>query len=964
MKYLTGHPFCLTPLLWLGATLSAHAVLSMPDALNRNWGQDATVATPAQVLAEAGAAVDNTYSASLTFTVTMEYHTLNNGTGSDAFAAFHLWNGATEKVGIGDSWNATNWGGFNFNGPDDFSAGGGPFPLTINTPEAITIRIDYVAGGDDTMTVTFRGADNVRTGDFSFDRIIARSGNNTTSFTGMTLSLGSGDADGDGMTDGWETVYGLDPNDPSDASEDILDNDGLTNLQEFQNNAFPNNPDTDGDGLLDGPEVEVHGTLANNTDSDGDQLLDGAEVAGTTLANNADTDGDGYSDSQELAAGTNPNLITSVPTRYIQKFNGFGNGDTIFVDGSRLQNNNGIASVQNGALRLTQAGNNGAASVLRVPPLSGSSLGWVASFDVRIRNNRGTGEPADGLSFSYGALPATGLAPVSEEGWTGTDNHISYEIDTYDDLGVERGVNLAEQAEGNPQADLVGGFTNGRILNPGTEVAGTVICTFRPDPVNIGQSLASFTTTGLVTNAAFNELAALLDGMDAYTFALAARTGGLNESVLIDNLAVVAGANSDTDGDTLPDAWEYGQIGSLSQTAISNTDGDAFNNAAELANGTSPVASDSDGDGLSDSNEVTVHLTNPNVADPDLDTISDSEEIILGADGFVTNPNLADTDGDTFSDEEEIADGADPTNAASFPGPTLVLYYPFDVQNGTTVANGAGGIAGSIVGGGSYTAGQSAAFGTAFLANRTGANDARVETGLSATQLGLLSKYTVMAWVRWDGTSGADDQMIFGQVGGTPQLHHGLRLNGGGTNDVHFGHWGNDVGDSGSVTQGVWVHLAWSWNGLQGKTFVNGVEAANTDGDQEGPLESSAVNRIVAVAFSDLGGSFNGAVDEAKVFDLDMTAAQILAASAGPASSSMRVSNVTYDAITSRLLLTVQGIPAGPTFHLRSSTTLQGWIPLTPAINFNSATPQPLSVPVTPGSIPKQFFRVQDGVSP
>ena len=43
----------------------------------------------------------------------------------------------------------------------------------------------------------------------------------------------AGDADGDGMTNGWETQYGLNPNNAADATGD-LDNDGVNNLLEFR----------------------------------------------------------------------------------------------------------------------------------------------------------------------------------------------------------------------------------------------------------------------------------------------------------------------------------------------------------------------------------------------------------------------------------------------------------------------------------------------------------------------------------------------------------------------------------------------------------------------------------------------------------------------------------------------------------------------------------------------------------
>ncbi len=62
------------------------------------------------------------------------------------------------------------------------------------------------------------------------------------------------DTDEDGMDDDWENEHGFDPNDPTDAGLDA-DGDGLSNLAEFQWGCDPLDPDTDGDGQLDGAEV-------------------------------------------------------------------------------------------------------------------------------------------------------------------------------------------------------------------------------------------------------------------------------------------------------------------------------------------------------------------------------------------------------------------------------------------------------------------------------------------------------------------------------------------------------------------------------------------------------------------------------------------------------------------------------------------------------------------------------------
>ena len=70
------------------------------------------------------------------------------------------------------------------------------------------------------------------------------------------------DSDSDGMPNYWEDKYGLNPWDSSDSGLDG-DNDGLSNLVEYENDTDPNTPDTDSDGFNDGVELAA-GTDPND----------------------------------------------------------------------------------------------------------------------------------------------------------------------------------------------------------------------------------------------------------------------------------------------------------------------------------------------------------------------------------------------------------------------------------------------------------------------------------------------------------------------------------------------------------------------------------------------------------------------------------------------------------------------------------------------------------------------------
>jgi hypothetical protein len=112
------------------------------------------------------------------------------------------------------------------------------------------------------------------------------------------------DTDADGLPDDYETAFGL-----TDPAADA-DNDGLSNLQEYQLGTRPDYFDTDGDLLPDGWEVEYRldlltiNSIDSDTDGDGLDLFD--EYLNGTDPFTADSDGDGTLDGAEVTQGSDP----------------------------------------------------------------------------------------------------------------------------------------------------------------------------------------------------------------------------------------------------------------------------------------------------------------------------------------------------------------------------------------------------------------------------------------------------------------------------------------------------------------------------------------------------------------------------------------------------------------------------------------------------------------------------------
>jgi hypothetical protein len=128
---------------------------------------------------------------------------------------------------------------------------------------------------------------------------------------------------------------------------------------------------------------------------------------------------------------------------------------------------------------------------------------------------------------------------------------------------------------------------------------------------------------------------------------------------------------TDTDGDGVADSDEVDLYGTDPETW--DTDGDGLSDSDELfVAGTDPLVWDTDGDGVLDGGGETAASTELVVeeeaapeasgGDSDNDRLADADEAAVG-----TDPNSPDADGDGYYDGDEVNLGTDPLDPASFP---------------------------------------------------------------------------------------------------------------------------------------------------------------------------------------------------------------------------------------------------------------------------------------------------------
>ncbi|MFL0810905.1 MAG: DUF1349 domain-containing protein [Agarilytica sp.] len=478
------------------------------------------------------------------------------------------------------------------------------------------------------------------------------------------------------------------------------DFDGLTNGEETLLGTDLANADTDGDSLSDGDEVLLHGTDPLSADTDGDLMSDDYEVAlgfDPLLDDGSDdADGDGVSNVQESIDGTDPLNASDyvgapLPANVLSNNVVIGAGsatsyDVLSDNSYRLNAANQVAAGENNAYFVYAEVSGDFESTAQVTHEVGER--WAAG-GIMIRNNLTIDSayssalntedlgPASYYALNNGdARSATNLWGQAS-GWVRLvrEGNVVTAYHSTDGSGWnqidQQTIELNELAYVGLYFNSGNASLEGSVRFDSFELAESnampeVVISSASQTVLLGETL---NLTVAATDLEDGDLSASVEWDDGGVIAVGASYDFV--ASVVGDYDVVASV-TDSFGQTVTDTIS---ISVQPDYDSLDDDSDGLTNGEETLLGTDLANADTDGDSLSDGDEVNIHGTDPLNTDSDGDLMSDDYEVVQGFDPLLDDGS-DDADGDGFTNAQEAADGTDPFNSADYfgaPPPANVL---------------------------------------------------------------------------------------------------------------------------------------------------------------------------------------------------------------------------------------------------------------------------------------------------
>ena len=195
----------------------------------------------------------------------------------------------------------------------------------------------------------------------------------------------------------------------------------------------------------------------------------------------------------------------------------------------------------------------------------------------------------------------------------------------------------------------------------------------------------------------------------------------------------------------------------------------------------------------------------------------------------------------------------------------LAAHWKLDDGSGPTAGDSSGnGNSGALQNGPTWTAGQ-----VGGALSLDGVDDyVDIPNSPSLSPTGAI---TLAAWVNSRAPASGVVQMILGKYSGAVGGPYFLRIQGSGV--VRFGVAGTNLTGARVLNANTWYHVAATYDGAQMRLYVNG--ALDGSVAKTGAMTDNGLNVNIGQLVGS-GGSFNGLLDDVRVYDRGLSAAEVL----------------------------------------------------------------------------------------